>query len=99
MMAEFPDIFAWVSCDKALFLDEDERTMEKYACPFCHHEHTPEDVLQGETSGEEAGAEVAEDDAVDAAPTEPPETESADDERAEETSSIDEPVEEALSTD
>ena len=90
-MAEFPDIFACVSCDKALFLDEDERTLEKHACPFCHHEHIPEDVLQGEALGEEAGVEVAEDDAVDAAPTEPPETESTDDERAEETSSIDEP--------
>ena len=29
-MAEFPNIFACVSGDKALFLDEDERTLEKY---------------------------------------------------------------------
>ena len=30
LMAEFPDIFACVSCDKVLFIDEDERTLEKY---------------------------------------------------------------------
>ena len=44
-MAEFPDIFACVSCEKALFVDEEDRASAKYACPFCHHEHTPEEAL------------------------------------------------------
>ena len=34
-MTGFPDIFACVSCDKALFLDEDERTLGSHTCPFC----------------------------------------------------------------
>ncbi len=45
-MTGFPDIFACVSCDKALFLDEDERTLGSHTCPFCQHEHAPTDLLQ-----------------------------------------------------
>ena len=98
LMAEFPDIFACVSCDKALFLDEDERTLEKYPARSAVMS-TPRGCPARGGVGGRSRAEVAEDDAVDAAPAEPPETESAADETVEETPSIDEPDEEALSTD
>ena len=45
-MTEFPDIFACVSCDKALFLYENERTSGSHTCPFCQHEHVPADAIQ-----------------------------------------------------
>lgn len=68
-MAEFPDIFACVSCEKALFVDEKDRASEKYECPFCHHEHTPEEAL-GEDKPETP--ETAEDAPIEATASEEP---------------------------
>ena len=68
-MAEFPDIFACVSCEKALFVDEKDRASEKYECPFCHHEHTPEEAL-GEDKPETP--ETAENAPIEATASEEP---------------------------
>ena len=38
-MAEFPDIIACVSCDIALFLNEEEQTSGVFSCPHCKHDH------------------------------------------------------------
>ena len=74
-MAEFPDIFACVSCEKALFVDEEDRASAKYACPFCHHEHTPEEALGVEEPEKPAPTEEVT--VEEAATDEPPEANTA----------------------
>ncbi len=57
-MAGFPDIFACVSCEKAIFVDEKERDSEKFVCSYCQHEHTIKDV-QGADEPDVPGIDAA----------------------------------------
>ncbi|SVC70152.1 uncharacterized protein METZ01_LOCUS323006, partial [marine metagenome] len=39
-VAEFPDIISCVSCDKALFLSEEEQVTGVFTCPHCKNENS-----------------------------------------------------------
>ena len=47
-MTEFPDIIACVSCDVALFLNEEEQTSGVFSCPHCKHDHNLGEIQQAD---------------------------------------------------